>query len=145
MNIRPLEIDRPAGGRLHPTPDFALDIRGRYWKTFVGAPGSHAKTFRRSANGAGSDRIGDGIEVRLDVHRAREVTDAWKTRESIANLIPLGVALGPKANDDTADDRPHIAHVEAREQGPDRTHERVRKPRAVAALEGQFAVVDDDG
>ena len=62
----------------------------------------------------------------------------------VANLVPLSVAFGPEPDDDAADERPHVGHIEPREHGFDRAHEHRREPRAITAFERELTVMDND-
>ena len=131
---------------LHAPADDALDLRRRNRKPLVGASRGDPETSSRYALRRRRPRAA-AIASRSGATRAgaREKLPMPGSRASRARTSSQSRA-GPEPHHDPAEHEPHVGRRRGRpSSASNRPHEHADEPRPVAALERQFAVVNDDG
>ena len=139
---RPVEVDPPPLGRLDAAPQVPLDLRRRQGKPLVGAPGRHPEAVRLDPVELGEHGVRDGVEVAGGGDRPQEVGDAGHAGEPLAHLGPVAVRRVLQL--EAAHQGAHPDPVDPGHRGPDVGEEPLDEPRAVASLEGDLLIVDDD-
>ncbi len=138
-----VEIHLPAARLLDAPAEFPLDLRRRHRQVLHRAAHADAEAGGVDARQVGQQGVAHRGHVGRHVGRLREVGHAEDVQEAIADLRVVG--LGLEHHLDAPHQRPHVAHAEIRSHPANVPHELADEVRPVAALEGDFLIVDDDG
>ena len=139
---RTAQIDAPSGRLFDEPADLALDLRRGERKALVGPPGAdterrHLFTAERPEN-IGGHRL----EVVTGSGGLGKIGDAEDAADPVAHFLP--VRIGLEIDLDATHDRPYARHVQPPERGPKVPDQPLDEPGAVASLQRQLLVVNDD-
>ena len=137
------EVDLPAARVLDAPAHFALDLRRRQRKAFVGAPRGDAKTRRAHVTKIGEDRCGQRVDIEHRASRARKVCDAERVADAVGNSVP------GRGRAEHELDAPHarydLPHVEIARGMAKVAHQPTDEPGPVAPFQCDLLVMNDDG
>src|SRR5262245_53213973 len=137
-----LEVDARTAACLDCRADDAADLRRGKRKALIGAFCTHREAGEASSVGDFCGARADVVDVALRAPRQRVVGDAAYPPQAAADLIPIGVR--GEVDDDASWHRPYALDAGAPQAAADVVDQLADERRAVAALQRDLVIVDDD-